>query len=339
MSSVKDIPIFFIVCKGRSGSTLLQNILDAHLNTSVPQESTFLIHLGSKYKNTTQWNDKLIDRYISDLYRMRKIRIKWKLDREKLTQRLKAIVAENPNVDYGTISKVVYLSHPSIYEKSDIQIIGDKNLFHTFCIKELMAIYPNAKFIHLVRDPRANVRSHMISFKNNFVSFIAYKWSRYSKAIEAKKADHPERFLTIQYESIIHKPKETIQNVTSFLNIGYSDNLLDFHKIVREKKGQNPQFQSGLHSNLTQPITTEDHAKWKTFFTEKQQNTINFICRKYLEKYNYDHQVKSPSVFSRINIFFGKTYYHLWFFVVRSFFKAPFFIKKMAFGIIKLVYK
>lgn len=46
---IKDIPIFFIVTRPRSGSTLVQSTLDSHLEICATTESRFVINLYSKY--------------------------------------------------------------------------------------------------------------------------------------------------------------------------------------------------------------------------------------------------------------------------------------------------
>ena len=48
---------------GRSGTTLLQSILDNHSCIVVPPESYFMIHLDKKYGSLKKWDNKIISKY------------------------------------------------------------------------------------------------------------------------------------------------------------------------------------------------------------------------------------------------------------------------------------
>ena len=50
---------FYILAMGRSGTTLLQSILDNHSGIVVPPESYFMIHLDKKYGSIKNWNKQI----------------------------------------------------------------------------------------------------------------------------------------------------------------------------------------------------------------------------------------------------------------------------------------
>jgi hypothetical protein len=336
MTTDLDMPIFFIIGKGRSGTTLLQNLLDANENTLVPIESTFLVHLYGKYGGVRNWNKKIIDNYVDDLFLLRKIRESWNLNPTTLKQKINAYLVENGNLYYATISKIIYLSFQSIHPKEKILIIGDKNPFYTFCIEDLLNIFPEAKFIHLIRDPRANVRSHMISFDTNFITFIAWKWRCYNKEIESKKLKYPNHFHELKYEDLVTTPEATLIKVCDFLNIDFNPNALEFHQQVKGEFGDIKKYKSGFHANLKKPIDKSLSVKWKEFFNKKQLKIINSICGDYLQKYNYEYEPSSITSNDSIGIWYGKICFKMWFSVVYSFYQSPFWVKKIAFSLIKL---
>jgi hypothetical protein len=339
LSNPTDIPIFFIVSKGRSGSTLLLNLLDANPNTVVPLESTFLVHLYTKYKHVKKWNKKIVDEYLIDLYRMRKIRRRWKLDKTELKNKLYNLLEETENVTYGAVSKVIYSSYKSIFPKQNIQLIGDKNPIYTFSIPIIKEIYPQAKFIHLVRDPRANVRSHIVTFKTKFLSFIVFKWLYYNKEIEKRKMSSPDSFLTVKYENLVESPEETLTGICNFLNVVYNPEMLDFYKKVDAKYGKYEKYVKGAHASLTKPINKGFSTKWKSFFSDNQQNIINSICEKHLVKYEYEYGFKPLSLFQQFEVFFGKVYFKIWLAFVKSFYNSPFWFKKIVFKLIQIIFK
>ena len=50
-----DIQIIFVLARGRSGTTLLQTILDSHPNIQAPFESRFAIHYRHRYLGIKKW--------------------------------------------------------------------------------------------------------------------------------------------------------------------------------------------------------------------------------------------------------------------------------------------
>lgn len=337
MNNLKSIPIFFIICKGRSGSTLLANLLDANPNIQVPFENTFLMHLHPKYKNIKTWNKKNIDAFITDLFILRKTKMNWKIDKEGLREKLYSKL--NHETNYASICQETYLSCKSIYPKKEILLIGDKNPFYTFCIDDIKEIYPEAKFIHLVRDARANVRSHIVSFKTRFLSFIALKWHYYNREVDAKKNIYPESFITVKYEDLVSNPENTLIKISHFLNINYTPDSLNFHTTVTNKLSNLIKYREGIHHNLKKPIDSSINEKWKHYFSKEQIGLINIICQKHLKFYSYEFEIKPISFFKKIEIISGKIYYKIWITTVKAFYASPFSIKKIAFKLMDILFK
>src|SRR5690554_6308474 len=85
-------PIAFLVAKDRSGTTLLQTMLDSHPNICAPLESRFVLHLKSRYQHKVHWNDRLKARFTKDLFEEEKMVLLWELDMDALKQDRKSVV-------------------------------------------------------------------------------------------------------------------------------------------------------------------------------------------------------------------------------------------------------
>ena len=66
LSEIRNIPILFIVGKGRSGTTLLSTILDSHPKVASATESRFLLILWQKYKRMKKWNAAKAEVFFED---------------------------------------------------------------------------------------------------------------------------------------------------------------------------------------------------------------------------------------------------------------------------------
>ena len=84
MKNEKNETFFFILCPGRSGSTLLQQLLDAHPNIQIPPESRFIIYAYYKFRNITIWTDEIKRDFISALLKDKKIALYWNLSEAKI---------------------------------------------------------------------------------------------------------------------------------------------------------------------------------------------------------------------------------------------------------------
>ena len=157
-----DTRMFFVLGRGRSGSDLLVRILNTHQQLSVAPEALFLINLYRKYANVKNWNEQKILSFFHDLLLENRLTDWWQLDKKQLKHDLLKLSGE---ATFQTLCKTVYLNFAQQTGKENVKLLGDKNPTYTLFAKELLQIYPEAKFIHLVRDPRDNI----LSFKR--VSF------------------------------------------------------------------------------------------------------------------------------------------------------------------------
>lgn len=56
INEIEKLPMVFIIGRGRSGTTLLQTIMDAHPTIITANESPFIINLKQKYSKINQWS-------------------------------------------------------------------------------------------------------------------------------------------------------------------------------------------------------------------------------------------------------------------------------------------
>ena len=124
---------------------------------------------------------------------------------------------------------VLVRAYLSTIGKPDSEIVVDhtpsnKNRFLT-----LGAMYPKARFIHLVRDGRAVANSVMQrDWGPNTIVLAAYWWQYHlAHGLAAEQALGPERILRVRYEDILEDPRSALSRICEWLEIEYSDRMLD----------------------------------------------------------------------------------------------------------------
>ena len=326
IEEIKKIPFVFIVGRGRSGTTLLQNIMDANPHVVLPIESRLIIHLKQKYFKISYFTDSIIDDLITDLYKDKMFVSNWNVNKEKLTSDLKLQPKEQLN--FETICKIIYLSYPSMFDKSSIKIIGDKNPTYSIFIPELLEVFPNALFIHIIRDYRDNIISNRNSFGRKSVWLLGYGWLIFNYEIEKIKQFKPNNFFTLRYEDLVNYPEQKVSALCKFLQLTYNPNMLNFYKKIKFIKDKyDIEALETIHKNLDKPINTNAINKWKEQLTRSEIEVLDYICGDYAKNYLYEPTTTKPSLNLFKQYFFGRIRYSFDILVIKTYYSLPFFIR------------
>jgi hypothetical protein len=283
---ISKLPIFFIMARGRSGSTLLRIMLDANPQIAIPAESRFVQYLYYKYGKIKLWDENRILRFYEDATTCFEAPV---FDKELLKQELLKLIGQT---DFSVFCKTAYLCIRSIFEKSEIKIIGDKNPRYSFFIKNLLKIFPEAKFIHLTRDYRDSTLSFFnakgMDFEKKNASFLAFRWRYYNKQILKFKTKYPASFYTLKYEDLIVEPELKLRKICSFLNIDFDPAMLDYQtKLETYHSNNNDENFKQLHSALLKPINLNKAGIWKAEMKESDVKISDITVGKYSEIFGY----------------------------------------------------
>lgn len=158
----------------------------------------------------------------------------------------------------------------------------------------LAEVFPDAKFVHLVRDGRAVANSMLAVFfwdgwhgprrwrwdelneeqqaaweasGRSFVALAGIEWAMMQAAVE--KASQPldaSRFLQVRYEDYCAAPVDTMREIARFAELEWTPG---FERDVLGHPAQSTNF------------------KWREDLTPEQQRLLEEVERPYLEKYGY----------------------------------------------------
>jgi hypothetical protein len=247
---LSKLPVFFIVGRGRSGSTLLRTMFDAHPSIIIPPESRFVQYLYYQYGTNQNWTPELAQLALNYTEQSFEPPLIDEAYFHKLIQ------LEKDNLSFSAVCKAIYLSIHSTFNKETITCIGDKNPRYSFFIPLLFKIFPEAKFIHLVRDYRDKALAikcvHKIISETNSLPVILSRWKYYNSIIEKYKSRHTERFYTLRFEDLINDPEIILRQLCTFLNLDFNPCMLNYS--TRFNAGNHEPFFSILHSNLQHPV-------------------------------------------------------------------------------------
>lgn len=215
--SVKTV---FIGGCPRSGTTMLGSMLGASSNCVVTPESDFKQTIPAM--SGVEWNRGISrDDFMSALNKSFRFKI-WDIPVPELNlpimlkpldyrRALLSIVNGYANAD-GKKDWLFWIDHTP-------QNIQDPLM--------LMTIFPEAKFIHIVRDPRAVAASILpLDWGPDTARQAAVFWAQmlsYGQALECVYAD---KCFRVYYEDIVISPEKTIRKVCEFCGIEFEDTML-----------------------------------------------------------------------------------------------------------------
>jgi hypothetical protein len=159
------------------------------------------------------------------------------------------------------------------------------------CEEALDELFPDAKLVQIVRDPRAV----FASFKNRIVNRYGHhtkahrlprSWNRSAREIPRLRRD-PSRFLVIRYEDLVKNPEEILKTICQFGGFEFSEGMLE-----PTRAGKGWQGNSAFYKAF-KGISAAPAEKWKDYLTEDEIWWIELHCRKGMDLANYPLQTNA----------------------------------------------
>ena len=321
---------FYVMAIGRSGTTLLANILDAHPNIVVPPESFFVLHLERKYKHITNWNDKIIKNFIDDVYVDRPFRLMWKVPRKTVEESFSQL----PKIkDFDEACNRIRASYNASFKKKKIELYGDKHpIYSNFC-ERMMRINPEAKLIHMIRDPRGTGAGQIKTFKRKDALAVGYLWARYNKNLSDLKKIYPENYYLLKYEDLVLNPEETIQSLCRFLEIDFNEGMMEYRKTTVKRFENYTNAITKKHESLMKPIDAKMVEGWKTKLTKKQINHLEYATYDVASQLGYKFNKPEVGFGIKLKLPFSKLKVITILGIIKLFFNFPFAVRKLVLSI------
>ncbi len=201
-------PVFVSGCP-RSGTTLLGNLIDAHPNIAVFLESFFIpqYHLLQHLYRPLTNRDNLtrLANSISNQYSA-------KVNNLTFSDEL---LDELPTPTYPALIDAMMLQWA---QERGAMRWGDKSPGYTSKFPLLQELFPDAKFIHIVRDGRDVWLSlQKLGWEKNVVR-AARMWARtITAAQEFGRGAQAGHYMEVRYESLIVNPDATLDRIFEFI--------------------------------------------------------------------------------------------------------------------------
>jgi hypothetical protein len=163
---------------------------------------------------------------------------------------------------------------------------GDKTPAYLPHIGELAEVWPEARFVVLVRDGRDVALSVMrVPFGANNAWAAARSWKHAVQLGREAEQRYPNRVLTVRYEDLVGDPSAHVARVCAFLALDYDSQML---AIERTDSAKIVQDQSSWFTNVWAGINTTAVGKWRRDMTPGQVRTFERVAGEELRGLGYD---------------------------------------------------
>ncbi len=285
--------IAFLLGMGRSGTTMLTNMLNVHEGITATPENEFILYSYSTFLHRDYRLQRHVDAFISIFNRhfSRVISI-WKPG-----DALKSDIAALEEKTFQDICKLVYLNYPlSRKNKDDVKWVVDKNPVYSLHIDTLNRLFPGARYLVIVRDYRDNILSRKkYSDENTPILKLAAAWNLYYDCIFRSLSKNSIPYHLVRYEDLAGNPGSTLRGLCDYLGVFYSDDMLNFQelsgdmmdlatKAVSEKKNERIQR---MHANLHKKVNADRVNAYMKELDTDNTALLDHVCRKYAKLFGY----------------------------------------------------
>ena len=265
----KTNDIIFIIGVGRSGTSLLQSILNAHYKITFLPETHFLKKYVFK-KRLPGNKDEIINILNKDE----------EFKRANIAPEKILGSNNNPVELYNRLCK----EYSGEKEKP---LWGDKDPGNIDFIPQLYKYFPSAKIIHIIRDPRDVVLSRKKAAWSSKYPFILHPLiyqTQMEKARRIGKRLYGENYQELYYEDLLTDTHKTLKKLCQFLGVDFEEQMLDFQKSSKELvSDQEMQWKK----ETFKPLMKDNINKWNKGLSDDEIYFTQVICRNVFKNHPY----------------------------------------------------
>lgn len=294
-SHISRDEIAFISGLSRSGTTLLSVMLDSHprvvfgaelLPVRLPQLSVaekiiklYMLQHNYEYKFLGSYIKENFDRdlgvFITRIYRSG-------ITFDDMMRVLLATSKFNRNhFDLRSRMEIAFDLIRTRVKRENALLSGFK--FSSSSLFDALCLFPNGKFICIVRDPRDVVLSQLKRGFSSSVERICKNWNAYIKNYRKFQKIYPDNIRIIRYEDLVRSPMRLMSTIFEILTIDIDDSIFKFYS-------SSSPIHNGSHPNarrLRMNFQVDNIGLGRKNLSKRQINTIESICKESIVDYGY----------------------------------------------------
>lgn len=293
--AARQLPCLFVVGCPRSGTTLLQRMLDHHPQLAVANDTHFIPRALEK-----------VDRGLVDAARagtaialterlVTAVRDYHRFYRLGIDERAVRRAADTAD----TYAQFVAGLYAEFAQRAGKPLAGEKTPDYVRRLPMLHALFPRAKSVHIVRDGR-NVALSLLDWATPTKGpgrldlwrrepvAVAALWWRW--LVRRGRTDGPtlgaDRYLEVTYEDLVARPSRTLAAIVAYLELPFAREMLSYHR------GKRVPAKVGLSAKSAWLPPTSGLRDWKTCMSARDLELFEALAGDLLEELGYRRAVE-----------------------------------------------
>ncbi len=166
---------------------------------------------------------------------------------------------------------------------------GDKSPIYSGCMGLLADIFPDAHFVHIIRDGRDVALSMLRAYRENRFFYVDLYYATQTwkhRVLQARSSGQrlgPERYREIRYEQLTANPESVLREICWFLGESYFPAMSEPHRIAPKHY-----HSTGIHLATRQPPNTGSVGRWRSELTPSDERLVMMIAGDLLKDLGYD---------------------------------------------------
>ena len=277
-------PPFFVVGNPRSGTKMLRELLNASPAIWISDvESNFIPRFTreiARYGDLARFEN--FERLAAGLEGTRAF-WHWQRRGVRLDHRrwFEACPRHDwPGVLHGLFRSVYPLEMPGDPRPWETIVWGDKTPLYMIEMPLLAALFPAARFVHIVRDPRDCALSSAAAWGNSLLR-TAQEWADRVGACRADGAAlGPGRYVELRYEDLLADPPAVLARLFDFLGVPPP---VDPGRLARVPENVGS-------ARGAARVVTENQRKWQRRMSPAMRRRFERVCGELLDALGYDRE-------------------------------------------------
>lgn len=260
-------PIFVVGC-GRSGTSLLRRLLNQHRDIGIPLESLFIVD------------------YLQASARLPLARMVGMIVREPELQEWGIKATAEDLEGCGTIAEAIDRLHRLYIDPKGKTRWGQKTPRFVRNLPLLQSHFPQARFVHLVRDPRAVAGSLVRSNVHRSTAFYgARRWKMDVQFGLSFEQASPSSVLRLRYEDLVARPGDSLRRVCDFCAVEFDPAML---APPASTSLEYSDFYSEIHTHVGRPASQAFVDRWTSDLSDQEVAVIESVAAELMDRLGYE---------------------------------------------------
>lgn len=266
----------FVAGIERSGTSLMYALLASHPSVAMTRRTNLWRYFYNRYGDLGRPAN--LERCLASMMRYKRLQV-LKPDPRRIRDEFGL-----GEPTYGRLISLLVAHH---LERTGKPRWGDKSLNTEHYVEDVFKVFPDAKILHMVRDPRdryASVRTRWGKRRGGVGVGIAM-WLASVNLAWRNQQRYPSRYKIVRYETLAADPERSLRDICAFIGEEYTPAMLSMEGAgtFREKGGN-----SSYGPHQAEGISTRSIGRFRQVLSKQEIAVVQTCAAREMVASGYD---------------------------------------------------